>query len=218
MTSTARPSPADATARLIEAQVRLVTAQAAKAEAHTTILEDKLRERDLSNAANWTFHLYGAIEGISVWQTMRGLERFSRIEPKHPLELLITSPGGSLAEGLALFDHIAQLRRRSGLHVTTVGLGMAASMAGILLQAGDVRVMTRESSLMIHESTFTAAGSIGDVQDTVGWLKKVHERIVDIFVSRAKISRRQFVANWKRKSWWLSADDALKLGFIDEVR
>ena len=52
------------------------------------------------------------------------------------------------------------------------------------------------------------------------WIDKVQDRIVDLFVSRADghTTREQFLKNWERKDWWLSAKEAKRLGFIDEVR
>lgn len=204
--------------RRLEASVRLIGAQADRAEAEAKLSRAKVLEGELLNSMNSTFHLYGEIQIQTAWHTMRGLERFARMDGVSEVELLITSPGGSLVDGLAIFDYISQLRRKSALKVTTVGLGLAASMAAILLQAGDRRVMTREAWMMIHESTFVAEGSMGAVQDTVSWAEKLHERIIDIFVSRSRVTREEFVAKWQRKSWWLSADEALSLGFVDEVR
>jgi ATP-dependent protease ClpP protease subunit len=95
---------------------------------------------------------------------------------------------------------------------------MAASMAGILLQAGDTRVMAKESWLMIHEASFGASGKIGDVEDTVEWVKMVQERILSIFSERSGLTKAFLKKNWQRKNWWISSDYALKLNLIDEVR
>jgi len=68
-------------------------------------------------------------------------------------------------------------------------------MAGVILQAGEKRVMTQESWLLIHESQFSVEGSMGSVKDTVNWVDKIQERIIDIFIARAKIRRSEFVKN-----------------------
>ncbi|HEY6115117.1 MAG TPA: ATP-dependent Clp protease proteolytic subunit [Candidatus Dormibacteraeota bacterium] len=166
------------------------------------------------------YHFFGGVDDGSAYNLMRAMERFTRLRPGQPIEILFTSPGGSILAGLAIIDHIAQLRRQHKVQVTTVALGMAASMAGILLQSGDVRVMGRESWLLIHEASFMAGGSYGEVMDTIDWVGKIQERIVDLFVDRTKgkTTRAQFKRNWKRKDWWLSASDALAAGFIDEIR
>ena len=135
------------------------------------------------------------------------------------IEFVIVSPGGDIYAGLYLFDYI-QTMRRKGYKFTTIAYGMAASMGGILLQVGDTRVMAAESLLLIHEASTWTAGKTGEIEDDMERLKKWQERIVDIFVSRSggKINATKFKAAWRRKDWWLTSDEALALGLIDEIR
>jgi ATP-dependent protease ClpP protease subunit len=82
------------------------------------------------------------------------------------------------------------------------------------------------SWLLIHEASFIAAGKIGEVEDTVGWVKRISARILDVFAARASLAtgksqnyvRKLIKANWKRKDWWISSDEALRYGFVDEIR
>ena len=85
---------------------------------------------------------------------------------------------------------------------------------------GDVRVMGRESYLMIHEISAGAGGKIGEINDAVKFYERVCERVVDIFVSRSggKCSRAQFKKNWNRADWWIDSAEALRWGFVDAVR
>lgn len=144
------------------------------------------------------------------------------------IKIQFNSPGGSVFEGLALFDEI-QHWRRNGVRFTTSTIGMAASMAGILLQAGDKRVMAPESWMLIHKTSFGAIGNFDEVQDRVKMLDRVQARIVDIFVTRANeakangtcekpITKGQLERRWDRKDWWISSDEALKFGLVDAVR
>jgi len=118
---------------------------------------------------------------------------------------------------MALFDHIVTMRA-NGWHVTTTARGYAASMAGILLQAGDVRTMGRQSYLLIHEVQAAAMGTMGEIEDEVEFLKKIQNRILSIFAERSRLTVPQLRRRWKRKNWWLDSDEALKLGIVDEVR
>jgi ATP-dependent Clp protease protease subunit len=174
------------------------------------------REWEVKNA-NRTLYLMDEVDEFSTRSLIDTLSLWSRLHPGDPIELIINSPGGSIVDGLALFDYI-QMMRRNGHHVTTMALGMAASMGGVLLQAGDTRVMTKESWLMLHEAAFGARGKTSTVEDTVEWVKKVQDRLLDIFAERSTMPRTRIKANWSRKDWWLSSDEALKAGFIDEVR
>ena len=92
---------------------------------------------------------------------------------------MFDSPGGGIIEGFSLFDQILWLRA-NGHQVTTIGQGMAASMAGVLLQAGDIRIMSPQASLLIHEASFGAMGSFGQVEDQVKFVKKLQERILEL--------------------------------------
>ena len=91
-------------------------------------------------------------------------------------------------------------------------------MAGILLQAGTTRAMGSEAWLLIHEISFSAVGKIGEVEDTTEWVKRICKRVVKIFADRSKLSAAQIEKRWKRQDWWISSDDCLKWGLVDEVR
>jgi len=133
------------------------------------------------------------------------------------MTIFFNSPGGEVVSGMNLYDFIGELRQK-GHFIITATRGYAASMAGILLQAGDRRVMGKEAYLLIHEVSFSAAGSMGDVEDTVEWVKKVQNRVLDIFADRSKMSRDDIESHWKRKDWWLSSVESLEAGFVDEVK
>ena len=133
------------------------------------------------------------------------------------VEMIINSPGGSVVDGFALMDFITAFSAR-GNTLNTVAYGMAASMGGVLLEAGARRTMGANSVLLIHEAQFGAVGSYGEVEDRVKLVNIFHERILDLFASRAKVSKSFIKRNWNRRDWWLDAQTALKHGFIDEVR
>lgn len=225
----AEASQASAEARLKKANA--VTAEYA-AEASLIDLEHVRVRNDAKNQNDWHTRFYrfdaqvtpassrDCIDQIAEWSRLDGGDGHIKIQ--------FNSPGGSVFDGLALFDEI-QHWRRQGVRFTTSTIGMAASMAGILLQAGDVRVMAPESWMLIHKTSFGAMGSYDEVQDRVKMLDRVQKRIVDIFVTRAKeagvngtaakpITPRQLEARWDRKDWWISSDEALELGLVDEVR
>lgn len=218
------PEVEQAEALRYAAEAAKFAAEARKAEADADVAElardREQHKRDKELASDEHHHVYrytSSVDASSVKACMGQLAFWHRAEPGCAIEIVFTSPGGSVIDGLALFDFIQSLRA-AGHHVTTAALGMAASMAGILLQAGDVRVMTAESWLLIHEASFGAVGSMGEVEDRVEWIRKIQSRILDIFAARSNLSKRQLDRRWKRKDWWLSSDEALALGLIDEIR
>lgn len=177
----------------------------------------KIRESDWTR--DRTLNFVGSVARDSVLAAIDKLHMFHRLDPEGPITITFNSPGGSVIDGMALFDYIRFLRGQ-GHHVTIIGLGYAASMAGILLQAADLRVMAKGSWLLIHEVAFGAGGKIGEVEDMYEFGKRLKEQAANIFIERSggKLSREVLDKNWTRKDWWLSADEALELGLIDEIR
>jgi len=133
------------------------------------------------------------------------------------MEIIFSSPGGGIIDGFELFDFIQDLRNR-GHHITTGTLGYAASMAGVLLQAGDTRWIGHQAWMMIHRAAFGAFGKTFEVEDEVKFIKRIEGRIIKIFTSRSSLTSRKLKRNWDRKDWWISAEDALELKLVDEIR
>ena len=162
------------------------------------------------------------VSEASVRKCINTLTAWARDEPGCDMRIVINSPGGDIIEGFALIDFITDLRK-NGHKVTTVALGMAASMAGVLLQSGDVRVMGKNAIMLIHEGSLGAVGSFGEVEDRVKLMKLLHERILDLFESRAKTINPKTTKTFLRKMWtradvWLTSEESLRLGLIDEIQ
>lgn len=148
------------------------------------------------------------IEDLGTWR---------RQDPKQPIKIIFNSPGGSVFEGLALYDYI-QETRESGTRVDTMALGMAASMGGVLLQAGETRTMSRHSYLLIHEVSAGAMGNVSELEDELKFTKRLQDRLLSILSERASMTKQQIARKWKKTDWWLDAQEALALGFCDEVK
>jgi ATP-dependent Clp endopeptidase proteolytic subunit ClpP len=189
--------------------------------------EENKRVTDTVLAGDSYHHVYRfqqEVDELSTSVCMSTLARWARMDPKCDMEIIFNSPGGSSIHGLALYDFLKDLTRK-GHFIRTKSQGIAASMAGVLLQAGTVRVMGRESWLLIHEASFGVGGKIGSVDDTVEWVRKMCDRMLDIFSERAAEATHKPVKSvkafikksWTRKDFWVSSDEALKYGFIDEI-
>jgi len=209
---------------VLRAKAEQMLAEAEKTKLETARMrisfakEQRAEETEL--ATNKFYHTYvfdSMVSDQSVEKCMNQLTQWMRREPGCSIEIIFYSPGGGVVAGMALFDFIQRVRK-GGHHVTTMALGMAASMAGILLQAGDKRVMGKEAWVLIHEASFGAQGKIGEVEDTVEWVKRVQKRILKIFAERSNLTETQIARRWKRTDWWLSSDECLKLGIVDEVQ
>ena len=184
--------------------------------------------RDAADIQHRVYRLCDQLDDQSVPICVEHLTRWSRLTPGCDMTIKLNSPGGMVTYGMELFDTILELRE-AGHKVTMIGRGMIASMASILLQAADVRVMGPGCAMLIHEPSGMAVGSIGEIEDTQAWLKMTANRVLDIYAERCLLAgeagtaekpytRAQLKNGWNRKDWWLSSDDCLKGGLVDEVR
>ncbi len=206
----------------VKAEIAAKLAEAKKTEAEIKKVEaEKAFESQQRNKSkdeeNHLYRFSGSVDKSSVTKCMTKLTEWARLTPKCDIEIIFASPGGEIISGFELFDFIQSLRNR-GHKITTGSLGYAASMAGILLQAGDVRWIGHQSWMMIHRAAFGAHGKTFEIEDEVEFVKRIEERILDIFTTRSKITKQKIKRNWDRKDWWISADECAELQLVDEVR
>jgi ATP-dependent Clp endopeptidase proteolytic subunit ClpP len=216
-----------AEAKKFNAEARKADAEGEEAEIELEVRREKRETEKTDNRYHFLYTFNDQVSSTSVKSCIDQLTKWMRLNPGEDIEISFNSPGGDVIAGLALFDFI-QTVRAAGHHVTTSTIGYAASMAGILLQAGDRRIMGAESWLMLHEASFGAQGKTGEVEDRVEWIKRVHDRFLNIFASRCKgadpetatkvLTKAQIKTRWTRTDFWVDSDQALAFGFIDEIR
>lgn len=137
-----------------------------------------------------------------------------------PITLNISSPGGEVTEGLAMVD---MLEAYEG-EVATLGYGLVASIASVVLLAGDRVRMTPNSFLMIHNPWTLAMGDSTELSATADLLAKMEDKLQNIYVSKLQKSGKQSgnlalkVKRWMDAETWFTAQEALDAGFIDEIQ
>jgi ATP-dependent Clp protease protease subunit len=201
---------------LLEVEIRKVTFEAKMAELEYANKADAERDRLVKGGKIRHLYINGVIGGPLADKWLDALQHWERRDPGEPVSIDINSPGGSVTDGLALYDQILRMRRK-GHYITTRGLGVVASMAGVLLQAGDVRCMDARAKLLIHEGGGGVVGTVGEIEDYKTFSDMLRDDILNILAERSNLTKRQIANRWKRKDWWLSADEALRLGFVDVV-
>ena len=209
----------DLRAELLREEIRKTSAEAAMKEIDLAVAEDTERDRQVKLGKIRVLDIFDAIMPKNVYAWIDALEHWSRRDPGEPIAININSPGGSVTHGLALYDTILRLRR-NGHEVTVRGSGLVASMASVLLQAGDVRIMDKRAKLLIHEGGMNLGRgdmTAGELEDAQFFGKVLRDDILDIYVERSKMTKRQIETKWKRRDWLLTADEALKFGFVDRV-
>lgn len=185
-----------------------------------TLELQQLRRRERDNRADageaHVFTFYAPVEADTVQHCMAELGRWSRSSPGAPITITFNSPGGSVLDGLALFDFIRHLRA-AGHHVTTMALGRAASMGAVLLQAGDTRVMGANAFLLIHEVSNQSNGRVSEMEDGVEFSRRLQQRLLTVLAERAVLTSAQIQRRWSRKDWWLDAGEAVDAGLADVI-
>jgi len=136
-----------------------------------------------------------------------------------PLNIEITSGGGSVTEGLGIADIIANYPEET----TATGIGLVASIATVVLLASDKVKMTENSFMMIHRPWGNAVGNSEELEATAELLDKMEEKLLDIY-EKAVLKRKDAEAGMRKKikkmmfvETWLNAQEALEFGFIDEI-
>ncbi|AGT12694.1 ClpP-like protease [Mycobacterium phage Whirlwind] len=189
----------------------LHAAQAARQEAHFLATDDMVRKH----------YFIGGVDSKNVADCAQHLEFWHRIDPTCDMTIEIHSGGGSALAGINLFEHLTRYSLQGGgTHKLTMHVcGLAASMATVLVQAADERVIGPESWFMVHELSGQTAGKIGELEDTMSFYRRLNDRIGEIYVARSggKLSPEGFKALWTRQDVWLTPVQALDFGMVDRI-
>lgn len=126
----------------------------------------------------------------------------------------VDSPGGSVKSGLSMVNVMDYIKS----DIRTVCTGMAASMGSVLLGAGTKgkRSSLEDSEIMLHQSSGGAVGNIQDAEITMVWWKRKNDRLFELLGEYCGKTAEQ-VKNDASRDLWLSAQEALDYGLIDEI-
>lgn len=130
------------------------------------------------------------------------------------IHLYINSPGGSVTAGMAIYDAM----KRCHNDVVTICTGMAASMGAFVLASGckGKRMATPEAEIMIHQPLGGAQGQASDIELVAQHITRTKNRLNMIL---ADVSGKpiETIARDTDRDYWLSAEEALEYGLIDEI-
>ncbi len=135
-------------------------------------------------------------------------------DPKKDIQLYINSPGGEVTAGLAIFDTMNYIKS----DVSTICVGMAASMGAVLLAAGEKgkRFALPNSDIMIHQPSGGAQGMASDVEITAKKIIETKKRINEILAEATGKTIKKISLDTDRDRW-LTASEACEYGLIDHV-
>ena len=135
-------------------------------------------------------------------------------DPDKDIQFYINSPGGSVTAGMAIYDTMQYVK----CDVSTICIGLAASMGAFLLSAGakGKRLALPNSEIMIHQPSAGTQGQITDMALHLKRLEVVKKRMNRILAENTGKSIEQVTADCERDNF-MSAQEALEYGLIDRV-
>ncbi len=135
-------------------------------------------------------------------------------DPDKDIYLYINSPGGSITSGMAIYDTMQYIK----CDVSTICIGMAASMGAFLLSSGakGKRLALPNSEIMIHQPSGGAQGQATDIAIQAERVLKMKKHLNEILASNTGKSVEQIAVDCER-DYFMSATEALDYGIIDKV-
>ena len=135
-------------------------------------------------------------------------------DPDKEIQLYINSPGGSVTAGMAIYDTMQYIK----CDVSTICIGMAASMGAFLLSSGakGKRIALPNAEIMIHQPSAGTQGQVTDMAIHLKRLEIIKKKINEIMAANTGKSVEQITADCERDNF-MSAEEAKEYGLIDKV-
>jgi len=135
-------------------------------------------------------------------------------DPEKDIQFYINSPGGSVTAGMAIYDTMQHVKS----DVSTICVGMAASMGAFLLTSGTKgkRYALPNSTIMIHQPIGGAKGQATDIKIHAEWILKIKDNLNKILSERTGQPLEK-IQNDVERDYFMSADEAKAYGIVDQV-
>ncbi|MBU1130771.1 ATP-dependent Clp endopeptidase proteolytic subunit ClpP [Patescibacteria group bacterium] len=135
-------------------------------------------------------------------------------DSKKDIKLYINTPGGSVTDGLAIYDTMQYVK----CDVSTICVGMAASMGALLLGAGakGKRLALPNSQILVHQVMGGAEGQAADIKIKAEQILKIRDRLNQIMAKHTGQNIKKVEKDTDR-DYYMAAEEALKYGLIDKV-
>jgi len=130
------------------------------------------------------------------------------------IQMYINCPGGSVSAGLGVYDTMQYITP----DVSTICIGMAASMAAVLMCAGTKgkRTALKHSRVMMHQPSGAIGGQASDIEITVNEIRKIKKELYDIISFHTGVDPKQVEKDCDR-DFWMTSIEAKQYGLVDEV-
>lgn len=139
-------------------------------------------------------------------------DELDKVRGAKSIKLLLNSPGGSVFDGMAVYNLLASVRDKLDVEV----IGLAASIASIIAMAGKSLTVAEGAYLMIHDPFTLAVGGADDLRKTADLLDTMKGEFVAIYAKRSGLSDTE-IADMMSEETWFTASEAVDKGFADGV-
>lgn len=131
-----------------------------------------------------------------------------------PITMYINSPGGSITDGMAIYD----IMNRISCPIITIGVGMAASMGAVLLSSGTkgMRYCTPNATVMIHQPLGGVQGQATEIEIVAQRILKLRKKLYSLLAQNAGVDFEVMARACERDNY-LEAEESLELGLVDEI-
>lgn len=135
-------------------------------------------------------------------------------DPDKDIFLYINSPGGSVTAGMGIYDTMQYIK----CDVSTICVGMAASMGAFLLAGGakGKRMILPNAEVMIHQPSGGAQGQATEIQITAEWILRTKKNLAKILAENCNQPVERVMEDTERDHW-MSAEQALEYGLVDHI-
>lgn len=128
------------------------------------------------------------------------------------IDLRINSPGGSVFEGVAIYNLLVSHEANVTAHID----GLAASIASIVAMSGNEILMAENAMMMIHDPWGMAIGSAADMRKEADTLETVRDTLVNTYAKRTGAGE-EIISELMTEETWMNAEEAVDRGFADEM-
>lgn len=159
--------------------------------------------------------IYGVIgssywdDGISDTVFQKELKALGDVKE---ITVRINSVGGDVFQGFAIYNLLKQHSAKITVHVD----GIAASIASIIMLAGDKIIMGEGAQVMVHSAWTYTAGNARDLESTIDRLLAIDEQLIKLYSAKTK-NDREYIRSLVVAETWFNAEEAVEIGLADEV-
>jgi ATP-dependent Clp protease, protease subunit len=158
--------------------------------------------------------LWGVVDDKSAKDITSRLMFLDAIEPGKEIKFYINSPGGVVTSGMVIYDTMQMISSP----VSTICMGMAASMGSILLSGGKKgsRFIYPHGEVMIHQPSGGGQGTSADLEIMAEQIKKIKTLGAQILADNCGQSFEKVMKDFDR-DYWMNAEESVKYGIVDDV-